>query len=820
MKLDIQILKNNMLAKIIYLPPPTLNSAPLTELELYAELKKKGIKSGVKTLLINEALRLHNTGKPVRNLELAEGINPQDGEDGRVVFHFEKTENPSKHIESENLSLETLQKYFVVPGQLIGVIIPPTEGLDGSDIFGKIVKGNKGKEAYVQLGKNVIKNGNKIIADTIGLVEINDNRILLEPLFNISPDKMKATITLLPSKDSVSPLKLEYILKLFSDNKITFGIKGDVINLEYQNVIKKKVVKPNIVVAEGENATDGTDASLDAEFNTKLTDFDVAKLGDIEYINEIAHNFFSAGCMIANYKPATSGKPGRNIFGKEIKAKLGKNAIFRAGKYVLKIEHSFKSKTFGFASLKNNILDIKPFVRISKNRMAAYLPFFPPVNDNLPRTIEQIKESLTADGVLHGINEDAIGKSFHDVLNKNEVLLDVLVAEGTPPQDGHKEKIEPLIDLTVKVGTLNESGKLDFKEQDFARNIKRDHEIAIKIPMQRPIDGTDVNGKLIKAAWKSDTGYKIGLNIEEDPENKNMYKSSIEGMIVVAGNQINITDVLSIPGSINYKTGNIKAKGSVKVGGEVNPGFSIQAEGDIIIDKVVDSATIDAGGDIVVREGVWGKSGCNLTAGRTIKAGFISDTKVITGGDLIVGDAITNSYVNSKGKVIVASKHGCIMGGEVFAQRGIEVRVIGSKLGIKSKVGIKLAEIIEKQIKDVSSLLGKIEGYIKQIHKILGPDLLKNPRGILQVKNPQKRAEMLKALQKLSELLRQRDIYKQKLKQVKEENKESLYARIKVFNKVFTGTQIQFNDKIFLVEKDMVAVTFYFDLEEGKIKYI
>jgi len=58
---------------------------------------------------------------------------------------------------------------------------------------------------------------------------------------------------------------------------------------------------------------------------------------------------------------------------------------------------------------------------------------------------------------------------------------------------------------------------------------------------------------------------------------------------------------------VDFVTGNIFFNGNVVVCGTVLDGFEIKADGDIIVSKIVESATLTAGRDVIVKGGVLGR---------------------------------------------------------------------------------------------------------------------------------------------------------------------------------------------------------------------
>ena len=91
--------------------------------------------------------------------------------------------------------------------------------------------------------------------------------------------------------------------------------------------------------------------------------------------------------------------------------------------------------------------------------------------------------------------------------------------------------------------------------------------------------------------------------------------------------------------------------GSVFVNGNVDDGFVIKASGNIEVKGSVGRAELDTEGDIVVSQGIMGKEGGVIRAGKSIWSKFIQNTDVVEAGDMvIVSDGIIKSNVMAKRK--------------------------------------------------------------------------------------------------------------------------------------------------------------------------
>ena len=82
------------------------------------------------------------------------------------------------------------------------------------------------------------------------------------------------------------------------------------------------------------------------------------------------------------------------------------------------------------------------------------------------------------------------------------------------------------------------------------------------------------------------------------------------------------------------ETGNISFKGDIFVKGNVISGYSIDCEGNLSIDGIVEDAIINVSGDLVVSKGIAGHKGSKVFCGGGLVAKFIDNAEVRVKGNL------------------------------------------------------------------------------------------------------------------------------------------------------------------------------------------
>ena len=80
------------------------------------------------------------------------------------------------------------------------------------------------------------------------------------------------------------------------------------------------------------------------------------------------------------------------------------------------------------------------------------------------------------------------------------------------------------------------------------------------------------------------------------------YVADIDGKVDFTDNKLLITDVLILD-DVNTLNGNIDFSGSVYIRGTVGYGAVIRAGRDILVDGFIETAYLEAGGDIIIKRG-------------------------------------------------------------------------------------------------------------------------------------------------------------------------------------------------------------------------
>jgi len=314
-------------------------------------------------------------------------------------------------------------------------------------------------------------------------------------------------------------------------------------------------------------------------------------------------------------------------------------------------------------------------VEVDDSEMRVFLTVHPPGEGGADITIDGYKSLLVQQRVYHGVKEEFLAEFADRPVYKEKVE----VAEGLRPVNGKDAYIDYTFEtdqtkIRLKEGT---NGKVNFKELNIIQNVVQNQTLAKKMPPEDGVDGKTVTGKILPAKSGSDIPLPLGTNVHVGDDGDTVV-SDINGQVILANGKINVEPVYTVEGDVNLKTGNIIFLGTVIINGNVEDGFSVKAAGNIEVKGTVAKAELDAEGDIIIYQGINGKSGGRIRSGRSLWSRFIENANVEAGNMVVVTDGIINSNVDALKSIICQGKRANIMGGRLRAGEEINAKVLGN----------------------------------------------------------------------------------------------------------------------------------------------
>ncbi len=314
------------------------------------------------------------------------------------------------------------------------------------------------------------------------------------------------------------------------------------------------------------------------------------------------------------------------------------------------------------------------YLRVDEDEMAAWLYLAPPDQGQI-YTKGELMNYLERSGIVKGYHSSNLSA----MVKKNVYEREILVAQGAETVEGQDGYFEYLFSPEeYGVPKIREDGTVDYTNVSALQNVRKGDKVAVYHYAVQGSDGYTVRGAEMKAKPARDLPPMRGKGILRE---NNVYFAQSDGKIEVKDGKIDIQNVHEIMGDVNMIIGKVEFFGDVIINGNVDSGVTIRAGRNIEIHGTTGSATLFAGGDVVLSRGIQG--GGKISARGSVFADFIENTTVEAGVN-IQSNTILNAHVSAKGKVITTGKKGVIIGGYAHGLKGVEVMAAGNDMEVKT----------------------------------------------------------------------------------------------------------------------------------------
>lgn len=350
-------------------------------------------------------------------------------------------------------------------------------------------------------------------------------------------------------------------------------------------------------------------------------------------------------------------------------------------------------------------------VLVSGDGMAAWLFLLPPSGNGKRLTVEDGQALLRGAHVTSGVNQSALLAAF---TNRTYFSL-CPIALGTPPTEGQDGWTEDHFsrNFVRKIGDAD-SGIVDYRAQSNVQAIAKD---AVICDIHLPVEGTAglrVDGVAIPPRPVKSAEVPAGSNTALS-EDKTKLLATIDGLLEFKGSVFNVKNLLNITSDVDYSTGNIDFHGDVTIKGDVREQFSVKATGNITINGLVEAATVEAGGDVVISNGVSGNNQA-VIRGAHVRAKHLESCTVYA--ENLESDYILTSCVFCSDSIQATGSRGVIIGGQVVAANNIKASCIGSQSGRSTEITLgvqpKIREDLLATRKELVSMRKKAAELVKR----------------------------------------------------------------------------------------------------------
>lgn len=329
-------------------------------------------------------------------------------------------------------------------------------------------------------------------------------------------------------------------------------------------------------------------------------------------------------------------------------------------------------------------------VRISDDALEAQADFHPPLGEGAALTPEYVATVLDRLGVVQGIDWELIGDSILACNLDRRIVRDIPVAKGTAPVDDEEPYYR--LDERFKVWPVIPDGevpRIDYRELSPFILVRKGTILAIRTEARYGQDGVTVRGDTLTHSARKTAGVVAGPNTVEE---QGAIVAATDGRLVQSDGTLSVEETLLIKGKVGYGTGHIVFPGDVVIEGQVADGFKVYAGGSIVAKETLDATDVSSKKDLVVAGGIVGRGRGTIKVGGDLRTKFLQNCRTACRGSVYASSAVLNSTVYTMGKLDLGDK-GRLVGGEIYAIRGVRAAAIGneSQIGTRVHCGVDFA---------------------------------------------------------------------------------------------------------------------------------
>ncbi|WP_022931481.1 FapA family protein [Treponema bryantii] len=451
--------------------------------------------------------------------------------------------------------------------------------------------------------------------------------------------------------------------------------------------------------------------------------------------------------------------------------------------------------------------DVVIGVEVTKDEMKGSIVVSPPSMSGSEASFDMIRRAILQQGVVEAcINDDKIREFVDNPVYNNPYE----VAAAIEPVDGHDAYISYNFETDPKKlkAQVDEEGKVDYKKLNNIQNVIADQPLAQKIPAERGKGGKTLFGRYLEAKNGKDIQIQLGANVKLDRDGVTI-KAEIDGEVMLVNGKVTVEPVKYLD-AVNVKTGDVKFVGTVIIKGNVQEGYKVEAT-NIEVNGIVDKSRLEATGNIIVRQGVFGKGEGYIKAGKSLWAKFINDTTVEVEENVIVSDSIVNSNVTAMKNIVLRGKKAQIIGGHLMATEEICARKVGSPGGgTETILEVGVDPRAKKRLEELQNMQAKATKEYENCD--LDIQTLEQQKK-LRKKLPQEKEEKLKTLkERCEQITEELEKMTDEINKIQEHLRDlKAIGKVKVEGDVYAGVKIYIRDVLDEVKIDTKGVTFYYD---------
>lgn len=441
--------------------------------------------------------------------------------------------------------------------------------------------------------------------------------------------------------------------------------------------------------------------------------------------------------------------------------------------------------------------DADVIVNVAQDSMKAGMMLLPPVLSGAEKTAEQLIERIKKNyEVTAGLDEQLIKES----VAKKDYFKYIEIAQGQAPVKGKDGEVMLMFQQKRSyVPSILPDGSADYKNLNLFEQVSKGDVVAVSKPAEDGIDGFTVKGTKIPAQRGKEKKLPKGKNVVFSEDGRSLIAEK-SGRIDMIKDRIEVSDVHHVQGDVDMSVGNVKFDGDVVVDGNVISGLTVETTGSIEVRGYVEGATLIAGGDIILRNGMQGMSQGKLEAGGNIVARFIERATLSAKGS-VYADYMVYCLITAGDSVVLKGKFGKLLGGVIRAGKEITAKTIGSPGSDHTQIELGVLPDERARYTKMDAERGQIKAQLNRVQNITR---MPPPSDI----TPDRLAMREKLIEAAKQLEHQYNSLTQQMDDLREVLCANSNARVNATKAIYPNVRIQIDAGVFTTKSLIEFATF------------
>jgi uncharacterized protein (DUF342 family) len=394
-------------------------------------------------------------------------------------------------------------------------------------------------------------------------------------------------------------------------------------------------------------------------------------------------------------------------------------------------------------------------------------------------------ERIGSGGMTFGISQDAVRQCLSRAAARGGVQF-LEIAAGRPPEHGSNGAAEFYAKASSEEArySRDSAGRVNYHELNLIENVAARQEVARLLPPRPGVPGSTVTGTPLPPRTGVSIRVRPGKGVKLGGSG-DAFIAEVPGRLVFADDTLSISQDYEVRGNVDFSVGNVDFVGKVIVHGEVLDDFNVRGLMGIEVRGTVGKCHLVSDGDVVLSSGMNGKTAGSIKAGRNVRARYLNEVTAEAVGNITVEREAYNAVVRTAGRYASSGK---AVGGHIMALKGIELGVVGSEMGVATKLSAGMDFRRSERIREINEKTAALDKEIDRVSAAIGP-LLSDPKRVAALP-PGKKKVVLSLVSHLKGLKEQREGLASRSHQV-DSDEAAAVKQVNIRERIFPGVIVE-----------------------------